>query len=179
MKMNIELAKKIYVNAIEVADTAYRHPAIYAKAYESLGLNEEDFLPECVKESYWFRRLGRTVSPFCMIAVQNFLEYFGEGEVKRLDNTPGRCFTPCDYCPYKDKRRECDYACRPGFVPMGRFLHLSQTSMEELDECLRLTDRKGDAFYRDAQKMVEDIFQKEISDENIGKGFRESQLIVG
>ena len=66
---------------------------VYDRAYQTTcGLKEEDFLPAIIKESYRFQRLGRTVSPICILAVQNFLE------AEEATSVP-EGFSPCSYCP--------------------------------------------------------------------------------
>lgn len=179
--MTKKMAQEILLAAVDAAASFYEEGKrrsladIYARAYQEVcGLKEEDFLPTVIKESYWFRRFGRTVSPICILAVQNFLEK--EGAPTSVPDG----FSPCSYCPYADKRVEARgyYACRPGFIPTRRFTHLSQTSMEELDNDLNLVEGQEDVFARESRKIIEKIFHEEISPK-MEDSWHRSQLISG
>lgn len=179
--MTKKMAQEILLAAVDAAASFYEEEKrrsladIYARAYQEVcGLKEEDFLPTVIKESYWFRRFGRIVSPICILAVQNFLE-----KEEAPTSVPDG-FSPCSYCPYADKRVEARgyYACRPGFIPTRRFTHLSQTSMEELDNDLNLVEGQEDVFARESRKIIEKIFHEEISPK-MEDSWHRSQLISG
>ena len=175
--MTIEVAQKILFAAVDVAQKmeAKNLHQIYEQAYQACGLKEEDFLPTVIKESYWFERLGRTVSPFCIIAVQNFLE---------AGNSVPQNFSPCAYCPYADKRLEARgaYACQTYLVSTRRFTRLAPTSLEVLDDEL-LIENSGQSFFDhagEARKLIEEIFNEEISSDGTpSSSWHRSQLIVG
>ena len=180
MKMTKKMTQEILLATVDAAasfceERKQRSLAdVYDRAYQSCGLKEEDFLPTVIKESYWFRRLGRIVSPICILAVQNFLE------AEEAPTSVPEGFSPCSYCPYADKRVEARgyYACQPGCILTRRFTHLNQTSLEELDENLNLVEGPDDVSAREARKIIDEIFQKEISSETEGSWNR-SQLISG
>lgn len=174
-KITKKMAQKILLAAVDAAASFCEEGErgslwqVYDRAYQTCGLKEEDFLPSFIKESYWFRRLGRTLSPICILAVQNFLE---------AENSVPEDFSPCSYCPYADKRIEArgDYACRPGFVLTRRFTRLNQTSLEELDDALDCVIHSDDVAARIARDIIEELFKEELSPEG---SWNRSQLISG
>ena len=175
-KMSKNVAKKIMMAAVDAKASLYSErkssdiAKVYDRAYQTCGLKERDFLPNEVLESYWFQRLGRITSPICILAVQSFLE---------VENSVPENFCPCAYCPYADKREEArgNYACRPGCIPTRRFSHLHETSLEELDTYIRCVEAPNDVMARGAKKLIEEIFDKEITSES--SEWHRSHLIIG
>lgn len=180
MTMTPEMAKEILLAAIDAAASFCEEGErgcladVYDRAYQSCGLKEEDFLPSFITESYWFQRLGRPLSPICILAVQNFLEK------EEAPTSVPEGFSPCSYCPYADKRVEArgHYACRPGFVLTRRFTHLNQTSLEELDDALDCVVHPDDVAARIARDIIEEIFNEDFSPEG-SVNWHRSQLISG
>lgn len=179
-KMTKKMAKEIMLSAADAAADLFEKNGyccahitdIYDRAYEMCGVKEEDFLPASVKESYWYQQLGRTLSPICILAVQEHLEKKGEDSI-------GENFTPCAFCPYADKRMEAEwYDCRPEFVLTRRFTHYNQTSLGDLDELLRIVSYRDSLAAREARGLVEKIFREEIRKSAVGKWNR-SVLLSG
>ena len=178
--MTKKMAQEILLAAVDAAASFCEERKqgsladVYDRAYQTTcGLKEEDFLPAIIKESYWFQRLGRTVSPICILAVQNFLE------AEEATSVP-EGFSPCSYCPYADKREEARgyYACQPGFILTRRFTRLSQTSLERVDEYLDCIEYPDDIMARESRKIIKEIFQEEISSKAKGS-WHQSRLITG
>ena len=152
------MAKEIMLAAVDAKASLYSErkssdiAKVYDRAYQNCGLEEKDFLPNEVLESYWFQRLGRITSPICILAVQRFLE---------VENSVPENFCPCAYCPYADKREEVrgKYACRPGIVLTRRFSHLNETSLEELDTYSIQPQAERSRILNIIETEVQELFQ--------------------